>query len=272
MNKIVFLLSKMPPKKAIEKFTDEMAQYAVEVEVSGYEKVMPNEGTLLVTDSASLYGEIKALGMDAIIYIESTDEMDGFSGAKYFVMDAFETDYEYYLRVYERFMDIPWTISMTDRLIMRETIESDVDKFYEIYKNPEMCRYTEALYEDVEEEKKYVREYRRSVYEVQGYGIWTLIFRETGEIIGRAGLISRSGFDGAEVGFAIAPDFQGQGLAKEAVTECLRLSKLMELTPVNALVMRENEKSIRVLKSCGFRMKEETVVNNVNYLVYSIDL
>ena len=49
-----------------------------------------------------------------------------------------------------------------------------------------------------------------------GYGIWALECRETGQLVGRAGLLNLPGWPDVEVCWALSPDFWGKGYATEA--------------------------------------------------------
>jgi len=227
--------------------------------------------TLLVTDSPEIYDYIRVLGHDAVVLAEKEEDFSLYLDAKYIVMKPYEIEALYYERVWMRFNNIPWTIAVTDRLIIRETVESDVEDFYRIYKDPRMTRYTEKLYENIEEERKYITEYREKVYAVQGFGIWTLIKKDDGRIIGRAGLITRGGFDDVEVGYAIDTAFQHMGFAKEAVTECIEIAQDLGFSRVYALTDKENEPSLALLRSLSFKYEKDCVVDGRNLLKMTLN-
>lgn len=228
--------------------------------------------TLLVTDSPEIYDYIKVLGHDAVALAEKEEDFSLYPDAKYIVMKPYEIEALYYERVWMRFNHVPWTIAETNRLILRETIESDVDDFYRIYKDPRMTRYTEKLYENIEEERKYISEYREKVYAVQGFGIWTVLKKDDGRIIGRAGLITRGGFDDVEVGYAIDTAFQHMGYAKEAVTECIEIAQDLGFSRVYALTDKENAPSLALLDSLGFKYEKDCVVDGRNLLKMTLDI
>ena len=64
--------------------------------------------------------------------------------------------------------------------MIRETVPGDVDAFYQIYSHPAITEYMEGLYPDVEEERQYVRDYIEKVYTFFGFGVWTVVERESG--------------------------------------------------------------------------------------------
>lgn len=226
-----------------------------------------SEGTLLVTDNDEDYSDIVDAGSDAMVIVSSEREIDAFP-ATYFLMDIADVEYDYYERVYRRINDIPWDILETEHLFIRETVESDVDPFARIYADPGMTDYTDPLY-DTEKEKKYIREYRDKVYAVQGFGVWTVILKETGEIIGRAGLTSRSGFEGVEVGFVIGRKWQNRGLATEAVRAVSDLGrKELGFDKIYALVAEGNAASVKVLTKCGYSCECRTMAEGREYLMY----
>ena len=189
------------------------------------ELVSLKENTLYITDDKETFDRIKSLGSEAIVLIDKEEKMETFKEATFFLMDAEATEHVYYERLYKRIKDEPWVMIKTKRLILRETVEADVDEFVKMYSNPEMTRYTEPLYSDPEEERKYVAEYREKVYKIQGFGIWTVIRKSDNKVIGRAGLTAREGFDDYEIGFAIGCDYQRKGYGFEAVKAILSFAK-----------------------------------------------
>lgn len=261
MNRIWFASDEYVPS---DDFKGEMNLNGVSVEGGTIPGFIPDKDTLICVDNHILFEQYP----DSLIVISDTKELDLYKGAKYFVMNPEECDLDYFVKIWQRLRGIPWEIAVTERLRIRETIEEDVDFFFEIYKDPEMTRYNEKLYENPEEEKKYAREYREKVYEVQGFGIWTVIEKETDTVIGRAGLISRGGFDDVEVGFLIGTKYQGKGYATEAVKACLDVAAKMEFSRVYALVMPGNEPSFALLKKLGFKKNGEEKVNGVLYEIW----
>ena len=223
----------------------------------------PDYETLLITDIP----EIASSYPDSLICIKKDSDIDNFPGSQYFVMNPEDNDADYFIKIWQRFKNIPWEIARTQRLIIRETIPSDVDVFATLYDDPDMTRFTEPLYEDLNEEKKYILEYTEKVYKIQGFGIWTLLEKESNSIIGRAGLITRGGFDGVEVGFLLGKQYRNKGYATEAVNECIKIAHNLEIDKIYSLTMPENTKARRVLSKCGFH---KTGTTSLSYREYEI--
>ena len=216
----------------------------------GLDAAERDDETLVVTDDPAVFSEDK----DTLVYIREEKETALFPEARYYVMEAEDCYSSYFVKIWERFHNLPWTIAETDRLVIRETVEEDLPAFIDIYSDPKMTEFTEGLFED-EAELEYITEYRKKVYEAQGFGIWTVVRKEDGAIIGRAGLVYRAGCDDVEVGFAIGVDYWNNGYGKEAVRECIEQARLMEFEKVRALVMPGNVRSERLLEALGFEKK-----------------
>ena len=128
---------------------------------------------------------------------------------------------------------------------------ADLDAFYEIYSDPEITQFLEGLMERSEEEK-YTENYRDLIYEIYGHGIWTVVLKETGEIIGRAGLDERAGFDMPELGVMIGKKWQRQGLALEVCRGILGWAADNGIEEVMSLTESENKASVGLLGKLGF--------------------
>lgn len=182
-----------------------------------------------------------------------------------YVIEGFEdVDYCYLDRIYRRLKKIPWDILETDRLYVRETMLEDLPAFYEIYQDPSICQYTEKLFDDSKEEAEYLKAYIDTAYRFYETGIYTVILKETGEIIGRAGLDRRVEFEELELGFLIAKKHQKKGYAKEVCQALLQYAN--EYFPedaVHAFVEPENEISIHLLEKLGFYRKGKQIVTGV---------
>lgn len=223
-------------------------------------------GTLAMGDSAGTLamGDASHRGLadncrpPVLIYLHPGNRDADFGNAGYALEDPEEVEPEYLERVYRRCYDLPWEILTTQHCWLRETIEADVDSFWSMYQAPELTRYTEKLYPDLEAERSYVREYRKRIYPFYEFGVWTVLDRNSGEIVGRAGLSVREGYDLPELGFVIGDKWQGRGLATEVCRGILKYAEeLLGFTRIQVLVHEDNAVSLHMCRKLGFR--EEAV-------------
>lgn len=193
--------------------------------------------------------------------------------ALYAMSEIRDIDFDSFLKAYERLAGLPWHIADTKRLTIRETTINDVDDFYRIYQEPAITRHMDSLYLDIDEEKAYAAEYIKTVYHFYGYGIWTVALRETGEVIGRAGISWRDGHRDPEIGFVIAHEHQRKGYAEEALRAILELAKKeLEFDMVQALIQPENIASVALCVKLGFAEQGIVYLDEQKHLVLTIHL
>ena len=170
----------------------------------------------------------------------------------YAVMDFEGIDYTYLCDIYKRFFHIPWTILETERCVLREMTPKDLDALYEVYADPEISRYTEALYEDREQELAYMKDYIEHVYRFCGLGIWVIVEKQINRLIGRAGLAFRDGYDTPEIGFIIGKEYQRRGYAYEVCRAILKYCKGLDMKTIRVIYQKENRASEELCKKLGF--------------------
>ena len=204
-------------------------------------------------------------------------------GADYVVMDENAIDEALAERVYKRHTGEPWTIAETKRCIIRELTMDDIDALFELYSKPGITDFVEPLY-NYDKECEYERAYIEHMYGYYEYGMWLVFSKETGELIGRAGLENRDycdeqetqGVSGTyhsemELGYIIAPEYQRQGYATEVCQAILEYA-WENLCPdrINCLIDENNYPSRRLVEKLGFQLIGKTDVTGESLLRYVI--
>ena len=90
-------------------------------------------------------------------------------------------------------------------------------------------------------------------YEKRGYGMFALVERATGEVVGFAGLVHPGGQAEAEIKYALLRSAWGRGLATEAARALLEFARARGLPEVIATVDEEHRVSQRVLAKAGMQ-------------------
>jgi RimJ/RimL family protein N-acetyltransferase len=183
--------------------------------------------------------------------VESRERLFGIS---YVTEDTENLDDAYLRLVYCRFHGIPQKICETQRLIVREMSVQDLPALYEIYRGS-VLSYVEPLY-DYEAEKEFTEAYIENMYGFYGYGLWMVVRKSDGKIIGRAGFSNRivDGENEIELGYLIGEAYQGQGYAYECCREILKKGfGLTQSTRIIACIDRKNVPSIRLAQKLGFQ-------------------
>lgn len=273
LQKVYFILTCGEVFLPFEESIRELQKAGISVEVLLAEEVWdgemfqpkPSENhstqTLYVTDHGAIARALSEAGWAVLGYRHCLNSSEGFAGIKYILESPEGTLAEYFERVFRRYADLPWSILETERLYVRESCEEDVEAFYTIYKDTEVTRYTEGLYEHALSERAYIREYMEKVYAYFEFGIWTVVLKERGEIIGRAGLSIREGFEEPELGYVFGIPWQGKGLAREACEAILKYAKEeLEITKLQVLIQPGNEASVKLAQRLGFQKIDEAEV------------
>lgn len=226
-------------------------------------------GLLWITDDGQTAGFLRRKKQPVMGYLHEENKEQDFTGVEYVCEDLWEISGDFFTRVYQRALGIPWTILETKRCILRESTLSDVDVFYEIYREPSITEYMENLYPNPEEERRYMEDYRKNVYALYGFGVWTVICKKTGEIMGRAGLSMREGFQEPELGFVIGVPWQRKGYAYEVCRAILDYgAEEFGFRTVQAFAEPKNQASVNLLKKLGFILADE--VNNAGKKYYQM--
>ncbi len=222
---------------------------------------------LWIVDSSWMAERMSKQGIPFVVFLHANNQTEDFSMARFGVESPEEIDIEYYDNVYRRFTGIPWDILETSRCLIRETTEKDVEVFYNIYKDPSITKYMENLYPEIEEEKQYIRKYIEKVYSFYDFGIWTVVLKETGEVIGRAGFSYREGYVEPEIGYIIGAPWQRQGIAYEICTAILQYGEeKLGFETVQTLIECGNVISLVLSHKLGFEGNEKVVINDKEYI------
>lgn len=223
--------------------------------------------TLWITDSESCAEYLSGKSCGVLAYLHDGNRNHAFGGASYAFEEPRELTVQYLESVYRRYAKIPWDILDTDRCHIRETVERDVDAFYAIYSEPSITAYMEALYRDPDKERAYIREYIERVYGFYDFGVWTVIERESGQIIGRAGLSYREGFEEPELGFVIGVPWQRKGYAYEVCAAILNYGrKEFGFEKIQAFVEPGNTPSLRLCEKLGFYKERLLTISGTEYV------
>ncbi len=169
-------------------------------------------------------------------------------------------------------MNVPSTILETERLVLRRLTMDDLDDLAALYRDPEVRRYFPEgtlTYEETREELAWIIDV---YYSRHGFGLWATIHKETGDFIGRCGLIpwTIDGRDEVEVAYLLAKDHWGQGLATEAARAILRYGlEELQLTRLLCLVDPAHRASRRVAEKLGMALEREGEIEGAPTALYS---
>lgn len=172
--------------------------------------------------------------------------------------------------------DVPATILETDRLRLREFAPdlSDTDPLHEIQSDADHMRYYPHPF-TIEETRAWIQR-RIEQYQEDGFSLWVVEDRATGEFLGNVGPVKQvvDGVEEVELGWSITPRRARQGIASEAAAACRdHCFDSLGLDHVISLIRPENDRSRGVAERIGMTVWKETLHGSMRWrhLVYRVD-
>ena len=163
----------------------------------------------------------------------------------------------------------------TKRLILREMEQSDFNDLAEMLQNPEVMYAYEHDFSD--EDVQVWLERQKMRYEKYGFGLWAMILKSTGDMIGQAGLTMQpyKGKEVLEIGYLLKQKFWHCGYAREAAMGCKKYAfENLNKEKVHSVIKMDNAASIRVAESIGMTKEDEFITQYYNgdmwHYLYSV--
>jgi RimJ/RimL family protein N-acetyltransferase len=169
-------------------------------------------------------------------------------------------------------MSGPNFILETPRLRLREFVPEDVDALALILTDTGAMRHYPVPFDRAGVEEWIARNRRR--YAADGHGLWALVLKSTGELIGDCGVTAQpvDDLDELEVGYHLRRDRWGQGYATEGAQACRDWAfQNRNAGYVISLIRPENLPSRRVAERNGMRLWKEIIWRDLPHSVYRID-
>ena len=170
-------------------------------------------------------------------------------------------------------MSAPSVVLETSRLVLRKLEADDLDALARIYADPEVRRFFPEGTLDREETREELEWIVDVYYRRYGYGLWATVLKETGQVIGRCGLLPWAvvpamsaplGLDNApedpseaasievELAYMFAREHWGRGLATEAARAIVAFGfDRLGLDRIICLIDPENVASLKVASNVG---------------------
>lgn len=139
----------------------------------------------------------------------------------------------------------------TSRLAARRIGHADLAVMHGVYGDAEAMRWVGDGKPLGLSQCEYWIEVTHRNYATRGYGMFALVGRESGSVVGFCGLVHPGGQVEAELKYALCRQFWGQGYASEAAVGMLAAAAKFGLDRVIATAAPENAASHRVLLKAG---------------------
>lgn len=220
-----------------------------------------------ISDRQQALQAAKAAGRAVVGYLHEGSD-PSLTPADYLVETLEAADEKFLEQVVRRHLGLPWEIGSSGRLLIRELNIEDLGALQEAARWEHTAPDSpDGLFCRAETLAAYIH----SQYRFYEYGIWAVIRKSDGRLIGKVGV-----FDvlerhlpetkkppapqemQLELGYHIFLPYRGQGYGTEACRLILDYVKDQWDCPVYAAVSPENEPSLRLLDRLGFVRIDQT--------------
>lgn len=163
----------------------------------------------------------------------------------------------------------------TERLLLRHLNDDDAEFMLELLNDPSFIQNIgDRKIRALDGAKAYIHNGPVASYAKNGFGLYLVQLKETGESIGMCGLIKRDQLKDVDIGYAFLPRYWSKGYAIEsalAVKEHARDG--IGLKGIVAIVDPNNAGSIRVLEKLGmtFEKMVKLAADDIELKLFSVD-
>lgn len=145
----------------------------------------------------------------------------------------------------------------TERLYFRELNQNDFGAICKIMQDDETMYAYEGAFSDQEVREWLDRQLSR--YREYGFGLWAVVLKETGEVIGQCGLTMQpwKNDEVLEIGYLFQRQFWHNGYATEAAAACKKYAfEVLKADEVCSIIRDTNLPSQRVAERNGMTKKD----------------
>lgn len=217
-------------------------------------------GVTISDESATLLAA-QAAGRVAVGFLSGKE--DAYLPVHYVIECLDVADDVYLEKVVRRHAGIPWQIGESERILVREFTIADQESLGEANGKGDVGA------GDVFATGEALTSYIRNQYGFYEYGIWAIIRKTDGVLLGKAGVSACNTHRipemkkqevemQMELGYHIFSPYRKSGCATEACRIILDYVKENFDCPVYAVTSTQNEASIRVLNRLGFHLIVQT--------------
>ena len=162
----------------------------------------------------------------------------------------------------------------TERLTVRElNSASDAEFICTLLNSPKFLKYIgDRGVRTNDEAAAFIENRYRQSYRDHGFGLYAVEFKGSGAQIGICGFVRRDTLPGPDLGFAVLPEYEGQGFGYESADPMMKYGRdRLGFTTVLAITSLDNDASGRLLEKLGFAFERLIVSGGETLKLFSSD-
>jgi RimJ/RimL family protein N-acetyltransferase len=164
----------------------------------------------------------------------------------------------------------------TDRLLLRPMTHKDAEFILELLNDPSFIRNIgDRKVRTLDGAKTYIADGPVASYARNGFGLYLVTLKETGESMGMCGLIRRNTLKDVDIGYAFLPRYWSKGYAFEAASAMKQYAQeTLGLKRLVAVVDPENLPSIHLLEKLGMTFERMVRLSgdDIELKLFAMDL
>ncbi len=144
-------------------------------------------------------------------------------------------------------------IMETERLRLREATLDDAAFALAIYNSPGFIEFVgDRGLRTLEDATAYLEKNLMGSYAKNGFGLYVVELKDTGEAVGMCGLVDRPGLDAPDIGFTFLGEHMRMGYGFESAAAVLKFGReSLGMDRILAIVDPKNAKSIGLIEKLG---------------------
>jgi ribosomal-protein-alanine N-acetyltransferase len=162
----------------------------------------------------------------------------------------------------------PLPILTTERLTLRQLVINDEQEVFTLRSDGEINKYLDRQISNTIDD---ARNFIHKVIENNAL-YWAITLGDRNILVGTICLFGFSEEnDKCEIGYELLPDFQGQGIMKEAVEKVMDYAfNTLQVRKIEASLHRDNQSSIKLLEKLSFKHSNEPDKTNPDLICYHL--
>ena len=171
----------------------------------------------------------------------------------------------------------PFPILTTERLTLRQLVINDEQEIFTLRSDSEINKYLDRQVSNtIDDARNFINKVNENINKNDSL-YWAITLSDKNILVGTICLFGFSDENGkCEIGYELLPNFQGQGIMKEAAEKVINYAfNTIKVKKIEAFLHRDNQRSIKLLDRFSFKQSNEP--DNANpelicyYLTNSID-
>ena len=159
----------------------------------------------------------------------------------------------------------PFPVLKTERLTLRQLVNSDANEIFALRSNPDVNKYLDRKpSKSIDDATTFIQIINENILRNDSI-YWAITLCETDKLVGTICLFDFSDDNlKAEIGYELLPHCQGQGIMQEAASKVIDFGiQRIGLNSIKAYTHSENQSSTRLLEKFNFKKENDLTEGNL---------